>query len=233
MTERIIAFDGLDCIGKTAIINSLHDKLIKLDYIPYIFHLTSPTNDYNTFFTDYNFGYLNRRETNSIIQWSKFIQTFNMIKEILSESQRNIVILDRTPFSENIWNKFFHRENEYNNDRIFNTFLTLYNDILEKMLYINLDVESNILTNRIAEREIDKNNYIKFFNLTYESETDRQTDDISKIFQVVNIMKEEFNKLLIELRKFNVNIKTYSNNNLEDINFIVNNIINELSITIN
>lgn len=49
--NRIIAFDGLDRSGKTTIINNLSEELIKENYIPYVFHLTGPNDEYNEIFT--------------------------------------------------------------------------------------------------------------------------------------------------------------------------------------
>ena len=232
--KRIIAFDGLDCIGKSTVINQLKEELIRSDYIPYVFHLTSPNKLYEEFFISYNFGDLNHKVTDSIIQWSKFVELFNNIKIILSANPHNIVILDRTPYSENIWNNFFNRQNSYQNTNILKQFLQNFKDLNEEILYINLDVDNTILVNRILKKENDYKNYVNAFDSLYNKKYNNlypnyNADDISsKIYYMINFLKEQFNKLFIELRYNNIEVKTLKNETESDINNIITTIINQL-----
>lgn len=232
--KRIIAFDGLDCIGKSTVINQLKEELIRRDYIPFVFHLTSPNKLYAEFFISYNFGDLNHKITDSIIQWSKFVELFNNIKIILSGNPHNIVILDRTPYSENIWNNFFNRQNNYNNANILKQFLQNFKDLNEEILYINLDVDNTILVNRILKKENDYKNYVNAFDTLYSKKykelyPNYNADEISsKIYYMIYLLKEQFSKLFVELRYNNIEVKTLKNESESDINNIITTIINQL-----
>ena len=186
------------------------------------------------FFISYNFGDLNHKVTDSIIQWSKFVELFNNIKIILSANPHNIVILDRTPYSENIWNNFFNRQNSYQNTNILKQFLQNFKDLNEEILYINLDVDNTILVNRILKKENDYKNYVNAFDSLYNKKYNNlypnyNADDISsKIYYMINFLKEQFNKLFIELRYNNIEVKTLKNETESDINNIITTIINQL-----
>lgn len=294
--RRVIAFDGIDCIGKSYVINFLHDELIRNDYIPYVFHLSGPDKEYKEFFKHEYFGRLSNKITDSLIQWEKFIQLYSDIKTILSASTRNIVLLDRTPYSENIWNMFFCRKNNYENDSILLHFLKMFELLNEEIQFINLDVDSKIITQRILYRDEDYYNYVGAFNRLFNDrkpfpfdkddchfDRDRDCDhynkppkhehrickpqyyygmkkedydyhchvhechdrphqnhhhdchdhyddrhDVGKIMFMVNFLKEEFCKLFIILRKFNIDVITYQNNSERDIEYIVRDILCEL-----
>lgn len=174
------------------------------------------------------FGNLDKQKSDSIIQWSKFLNLFNNIKIILSASIRNIIILDRTPYSENIWNQFFNRTNPYQNDIILKTFLSNFTTLNEEIQFVSLDVNTTILADRILVSENDRINYINAFNNLYKNISSVSDDDHSKILFMVNKIKEEFNKLYITLRQYNIDVITYENNTIDSINFITNNIVNKI-----
>lgn len=281
--RRIIAFDGIDCIGKSYIIHFLHDELLRHDFIPYVFHLSGPNKEYSSFFTPDKFGKLDNEMTDSLIQWEKFIQLYSDIKTILCASTRNVVILDRTPYSENIWNRFFYRKNKFENDKIMLHFLKMFELLNEEISFINLDVDSKILSNRILTREEDYKNYTRAFDMLFSHHHGHHghhhghhghhshehrypehphfprskpglnpydvcpkdddffnpyfgphggwmdTDnDLGKIMYMVNFLKEEFNKLFVLLRKYNIDVITYTNNSKSDVQTIIMNILKEL-----
>ena len=300
--RRIIAFDGIDCIGKSYVIRFMYDELLRNNYIPYVFHLTGPDKDYKDFFIDRHFGKLSNKVTDGIIQWEKFIQLYTDIKTILCASTRNVILLDRTPYSENIWNMFFGRKNNYENNAIMLHFLKIFKTLNEEITFVNLDVDSRILTNRILLRDEDCSNYVNAFDrlfgdkppfrfdhdfdfehhrypehdrhekpdcypehdchhrhhackpqyyygmkkeeyercrYDYEHHHDNHDNhdfkqhhacheyDTGKILFMINVLKEEFNKLFILLRKYNIDVVTYCNNSEHDIEFIINDIFKD------
>lgn len=177
-------------------------------------------------------GNLNHKQTDSIIQWTKFLQIFNDINVILSASPRNIILLDRTPFSENIWSEFFNRKSVYNNQSNFLlVFLKLYKELIERysFKYISLEVNSELLADRIFQRNIDRENYINAFNVIYQQNNNSVfNDDFSKILYMINSLKESFNKLNVLLRQYNIDVEIYANNELSDVNTIVNDILDKI-----
>lgn len=232
--RRIIAFDGIDCIGKSYVINLLNNKLLENDYIPYIFHLTGPNLD---FFNETVFGKIPTEFSNGLIQWEKFLQLFSNIDIILKASTRNIVILDRTPYSENIWLKFFGRSNKFNNEQILKNFINEFQLLNENILFVNLDVENKILTNRILLKDIDSLNFIKAFNklfITKQHEYNEQIqfNESSKIMYMVNVLKEEFNNLFLLLRKNKIDVVTFQNNFESDLKIIIPELLKNFNILI-
>ncbi len=226
--KRVIAFDGVDCLGKTTVINQLKEELIRNEYIPYVFHLTSPTSDYNGLFNQMNFGTLNNKQSDSLLQWSKFKQLFDCIKVILSADLHNVVILDRTPYSENIWLDFFGRINSYNNENILLYFLQDYKELNNEIKFINLDVSTVKIADRILLRDADRKNYLNAFDLIYDKNKLPQynpDESMSKILYMVNKVKESFNKLFVILRQNNIEVITLQNETPDDINNIIKTIL--------
>lgn len=218
--KRIIAFDGLDRCGKSTIISELEKKLKDEGYIPFIFHLTSPSYEYNTFFTKDIFDNIDKVETNSIIQWTKFFQLFNNIKTILNSNEKTIVILDRTPFSESIWINFFKRQSKYNTDKIFLKFLNLFRDLYNEFMYISLDVDTDILAARINESEEDFQNYLTAYeNGVYDPNPTH--DNNYKVKFMINHVKKLYKNLETLLKSYKIDIYCWKNNNLTDKNSIL------------
>lgn len=218
---RIIAFDGLDRCGKSTMISDLEQKLKENGYIPFVFHLTSPSYEYNTLFTPETFDGIDKTDTNSIIQWTKFFQLFNNIKTILNSNNKTLVILDRTPFSESIWINFFKRQSKYNTDKIFLKFLSLFSDLYDKFLYVNLIVDTDILLTRIIESKEDKQNYLT----AYEKgvfDPNPLHDENYKIKFMIEHVKKLYNNLELLIQSYKINVLTYKNNNLTDKNCIIN-----------
>ena len=226
--KRVIAFDGVDCLGKTTVINQLKEELIRNEYIPYVFHLTSPKSDYNGLFNQMNFGTLNNKQSDSLLQWSKFKQLFDCIKVILSADLHNVVILDRTPYSENIWLDFFGRINSYNNENILLYFLQDYKELNNEIKFINLDVSTVKIADRILLRDADRKNYLNAFDLIYDKNKLPQynpDESMSKILYMVNKVKEYFNKLFVILIQNNIEVITLQNETPDDINNIIKTIL--------
>jgi thymidylate kinase len=215
--KRIIAFDGGDCLGKSTIIDKLSEDLIDKNFIPYVFHLSSPTDEYRSFFNETNFGKLDSRISNPFIQWEKFIQLFKDINIILKSCPRNIIILDRTPYSENIWAKFFNRKNIFTDTDLLTEFLKLFQNINNEILFINLNVENSILADRIIAREIDFKNYLNAYQLLFKN----NIDDYNKVLIMIDYIKKEFIELIKLLNSFNIEVKIFDNNTPSDIQTIL------------
>lgn len=234
MNKRIIAFDGLDCIGKSTVISSLKDKLLSLDYIPYVIHLSGPTEDLNNILSHYPKYDGHMEYVPFFVQWEKFIQTYKNIKVILDESPRNIIILDRTPYSENIWSKFFDRNynkvKDLNIDALYN-FMQLFKNLSEIICIVNLDVYNNKILHRLFTKDIDYNNYVKAFDKIYKPNNMYTpiTDTDSKVLYMINTLKEDFNNMFLFLCKHGIETFTYENNNQDDINNITNDLIEKIT----
>lgn len=218
--KRIIAFDGLDRCGKSTIIVELEQKLKDNGYIPFVFHLTSPSYEYKTLFTPEIFDNIDKAETNSIIQWTKFFQLFNNIKTILNSNDKTIIILDRTPFSESIWINFFKRQSKYNTDKIFLKFLSLFSDLYKDFLYVNLCVDTDILLTRILESKEDKQNYLTAYEKGVFDPNPLHDENYKINFMIEHVKKLYYNLELL-LQSYKINIFTYKNNNLTDKNSII------------
>lgn len=226
MENRIIAFDGIDCIGKSYIINNLVTEFQSLEYIPYVFHLTGPSDIIPVFPNDHT---LNNKL--SIIQWTKFHQVFNDIQTILAASCRNIVILDRTPFSECIWSSFFNRNINSDDEYMLYMFLNKWTRLIHSMTYVNLEVDIPILVERIINKsnidgENDLTNYLNMYNKTIA--TSGIVEDIplnQKLSIAITTVKESFSKLMVLLKNNGVTIETFNNNNEEDKNTIISTLI--------
>lgn len=225
--KRIIAFDGLDRCGKSTIITELKQKLIDNGYIPFVFHLTSPSYEYKTLFVSEIFDGIDKKETNSIIQWSKFFQLFNTIKILLNSNDKIIIILDRTPFSEPIWINFFKRPTKYNTDKILLQFLNIFSDMFNEFLYINLIVDTDILLKRILESTDDFQNYLTAYeNSVYDPNPLHNNN--YKIKYMIEYVKKLYSNLEDLLKIYKIMTLSYENNNLND----KNNILSDLYLKI-
>lgn len=234
MNKRIIAFDGLDCIGKSTVIFSLKDKLLSMDYIPYVIHLNGPVEDLNNILERPNCFDKTMEYAPFFIQWEKFIQTYKMIKVVLDESLRNIIILDRTPYSEQIWTKFFDRN--YNKVKNLNNhalceFMQLFKQLSETICIVNLDVNNNKILHRLFSKDEDYNNYVNAFDKIYKPTTTYTpiTDTDSKVLYMINTLKQEFNNMFLFLCKYGIETYTYENNTQEDINNITIDLIEKIT----
>lgn len=191
-----------------------------------------PKNEAKNFFNSSNFGKIKQNDLNTIVQYEKFYQTFEMIQPILDANSSNIVILDRTPFSELVWSPFFNRESEvYKTKDLMNNFLQLFENIKSQMLYIELTANTENLANRIILREEDYINFITAFDLL-KNPTIKQNEyidpsdpDFSKILYMINFVKEQYNSIKLLLRKNGILAETYSNNTKEDMFNCVDNIL--------
>ena len=234
---RIIAFDGCDCVGKSTTIEYLIKRLKAINYNPIIFHLTSPNDEIKNFFNYNNFPDINKNDLATIVQYEKFYQTFKMFQPILDANPSNIIILDRTPFSEVVWVPFFNRESKkYKTKNLMNNFLKLFENIKSQLLYIELTVTSELLTDRIILKEDDYNNFINAFN-NLKSSTSKKYEyinpndpDSSKILYMINFVKEQYDSVKMLLRNNNILARTYFNNNEEDMFKCVDDIINNIKI---
>ena len=219
---RIIAFDGIDCTGKTTVIESLKERLIEENYIPYVFHLTSPDVLYKEFFVSQFFTKSELDVSEPFIQWSKFIECFNNIKVILAANPHNIVLLDRTPFSQPIWNRFFDRGKDSVQAGLLTYFLKYFETLNEEMLFVNLNVNTEILTQRILLSDNDRINFINAFNRLYSLDKPVRTEtDEGKISFMIYQLKEEFNRLFVSLSRNQIDVKTFDNNIEEDFQHIL------------
>ena len=148
-----------------------------------------PKNEAKNFFNSSNFGKIKQNDLNTIVQYEKFYQTFEMIQPILDANLSNIVILDRTPFSELVWSPFFNRESEvYKTKDLTNNFLQLFENIKSQMLYIELTANTENLANRIILREEDYINFITAFDLL-KNPTIKQNEYIDPKCQSVVFLK--------------------------------------------
>jgi thymidylate kinase len=227
--RRIIAFDGFDCTGKTTLINEL-EACLKINGLNvYTFHLTGPSSyvfekeDLNIF-SDSAFA---------IMQWSKFEQLFETIRTILSVDNKAMIILDRTPFTENIWQEFFNRDNlkvKSASVQLLTNFCDAFADLLDTMLFVNLNIKITELVNRIYNREADRNNYLAAFEGYDGGELNFESDK-EKIAAVVDMLDiDYFAPLYCDLSEnYNVKFINVENNTPENtmrkLKFIVNNLV--------
>ena len=223
--KQIIAFDGCDCIGKTTIIDNLITSLQNSGFNPFVFHLTGPSTEQNFINNLNDVGNISK----AAIQYLKFYDLFKAIEVIISSNMNNIVILDRTPFSEFIWVKFFGRQN-IASALTFNTnMFKEFKNICLNMLYISLDVDTEILANRILLKQSDRENFLAAFNRIYKeisANIDASTDtDLCKLLFMVQWVKNQYNSLETQLIKNNIMVKVFKNNTITQIDEIVSNII--------
>lgn len=214
--KQIIAFDGCDCIGKSSMINKLDEQLKKLGFNTFIFHLTGPGEEQNFINGFNNIGNISK----TAIQYLKFYELFKNIETIISANTNNIVILDRTPYSEYIWAKFFKRDNADSaklfNDKMFETF----ENINKNMVYISLNVDTDILVNRILINEEDRENFLTAFDNYYTQDnlviTEGSDIDECKVLFMVQWVKNNYDNLELELMKNCITVQIITNNNNTD-----------------
>lgn len=85
LKNRILIFEGIDRCGKTTQIEKLEQYLSKLGYSPHVFHHGKPffgTKEYST---------------------SYYIQEFYNYKILFTESEQNVILLDRSFLGEFVW----------------------------------------------------------------------------------------------------------------------------------
>lgn len=234
---RIIAFEGCDCVGKSTTIEYLIKRLKALNYKPIVFHLAGPNEEEKDFFNFNNFPGINKNDLGTIIQYEKFYQMFKMIQPILDSDPYNIIILDRTPFSELVWSPFFNRESKkYSSKKLMDKFLKLFENIKSQMMYIELTASSEILVDRIILKEEDYLNFINAFNNLKDSTNKKyeyinpNDPDSAKILYMINFIKEQYESVKLLLRNNGIFSKTFLNNNNEDMFNIVDYILNNFII---
>ena len=218
---------GLDRCGKSTIINKLEADLKENGYIPIVFHLTSPSYEYKTLFLSEIFDDISKEETNSIIQWTKFFQLFNNIKTLLNANDKIIIILDRTPFSESIWINFFKRKSKYNTDKIFLKFVSLFKELYNMFLYINLEVDTNILLSRMPFDKEDYQNYLTAYENGVFDPNPKHNNDYKVKFMIDHV-KKLYGNLEKLLKTYNIDVISYKNNNLTEQNIIFTDLITKI-----
>jgi hypothetical protein len=166
------------------------------------------------------------------MQWSKFEQLFETIRTILLTDAKSMIILDRTPFTENIWQEFFNRDNlkvKSDSAQLLTNFCDAFADLLDTMLFVNLNIKITELVNRIYNREADRNNYLAAFEGYGGGELNFESDK-EKIAAVVDMLDiDYFAPLYCDLSEnYNVKFINVENNTPENImrklKFIVNNL---------
>lgn len=221
--RQIIAFDGCDGIGKTTIINKLVENLNDSNFNTFVFHLTGPGDEQDFI---QSFDNISNVST-TVTQYLKFYELFKAIKVIISSNPNNIVILDRTPYSEYIWTKFFGR-NGIDSARIFNNnMFKAFQQINSSMLYVSLNVDTEILTDRILTQEQDRKNFLTAFDKIYKQNNMIYTGDMDtcKVLFMVQWIKNSYKELELELTKNNIFVKEFNNNVLDNINDTISLII--------
>ena len=221
--KRIIIFDGLDCIGKTTVISNLELELKHNNFIPYIFHLAGPGDYCKKYFNEIEITNLNK----SLIQWTKFIQLYETFSVILSANPRNIIILDRSPYSELIWEKFFNRISELNCKNNILMFCEYFNKLSDEIQFIHLDVNTKLIEERLYKKQEDLLNYNNYGMSIYNS---MSTIEQTNVALAIETLKKEFYDLYKILTKYNIEVSFLENNTLSDIKNICNFVINKLII---
>ncbi len=218
MNKRIIIFDGLDRVGKTSVINSLQAKLKDNGKNPIVFHLTGPVSKVLNLETTFSGNSSQWEHLGTLTtQWLKFETVFNNIIDILNASENNVVILDRSPYSEPVWSRFFNRNTPDGNHNwsMLKKFLEVFKDLNDQILYISLIVNGEILLNRIYQSETDLNNYVNAFQ-TYTGSSAGPAK--SKVLYSMNTVREDFLIVSTWLSKFKIKQVSYENNKEIDIN---------------